>query len=181
MQRSWRFHLFTLIWPWPSFDRLFAAQRELQRIDDRPEANRSLSERLFYRGYRSRFEQYTQTRFAGAVAWSTRLGEGTRFAHGFNGIHIAHDAKIGRNCLILQNVTIGLNVSANGVYSVAPVVGDSVLIGAGATIIGRCVIGDGARIGAGVTLTNVTIPPGAVIVNKSAYDLTNKRFIYPQG
>lgn len=176
--RSWRFHLFTTIWPWPSFDRLYAAQRELWRIDSL--AARSPNERLFYRFYRARFEQLSTVRFNGAVPWKARIGEGTRFAHGFNGVHIAHDAVIGRNCLIFQNVTVGLNIGSDGVYSAAPVIGDDVLIGAGASIIGNCVIGDGARIGAGVVLTNVTVPPGAVIVNKSAYDLTNKRFIYPQ-
>lgn len=81
--------------------------------------------------------------------------------------------------MIYQHVTIGSKRSSNGKY-VAPVIGDQVVIGANATLIGRCVIGRGAKIGAGVTLVDATIPEEAIIINKSAYDLTNGRYVYEQ-
>lgn len=62
--------------------------------------------------------------------------------HGINGIIIAAGARIGRNCSISHQVTIGR--SRNG----APVIGDNVYIGPGAKIFGDIKIGNNVRIGA---------------------------------
>jgi serine acetyltransferase len=50
--------------------------------------------------------------------------------HGLNGIVVSHNAKIGKNCTIFHQVTIGEGRGG------APEIGDHVLIGAGAKIIG---------------------------------------------
>ncbi len=50
--------------------------------------------------------------------------------HGIAGIFISHGAHIGRDCCILQNVTIG---SSKGK---APKIGNNCVIGAGAVIVG---------------------------------------------
>jgi len=134
------------------------------------------------------FGRWMLRRLKGAFAWHSakyaaginpvvRLGEGASFPHGFNGVHITGIAVIGKRCTILQQVTIGLNVPRRA--EDAPVIGDDVFIGAGAKIIGKCYIGDGARIGAGVVLVNAQIPQGVTIVNKSAYNLTDGRNVYP--
>lgn len=60
-----------------------------------------------------------------------------------NGVVIHKDAVIGNNCMIMQQVTIGM--TANGE---APTIGNDVYIGAGAKILGKIHVGDGARIGA---------------------------------
>ena len=68
------------------------------------------------------------------------------------------DATIGVNCLIHQQVTIG--VSGNrGV----PRIGGHVDIGAGAKILGGVVIGDHAKIGANAVVTR-DVPAGATAV-----------------
>ncbi|MBR0697784.1 serine acetyltransferase [Bradyrhizobium lablabi] len=68
-----------------------------------------------------------------------------------NGIVIHPDAKIGVNCLIFQQVTLG----SRGVGSV-PEVGGHVDIGAGAKVLELVKIGDHARIGANaVIITDV--------------------------
>lgn len=59
--------------------------------------------------------------------------------HGPNGIIIAHDAKIGKNCRIFQQVTITKG---------GAVIGDNVIIGAGAKILPGVKIGNNAKIGA---------------------------------
>lgn len=71
-----------------------------------------------------------------SASLGTAIDKGAKFGtppilpHGLTGIFISHGAVIGKNCLILQNVTIG---SSKGN---APVIGDDVVIGAGATIVG---------------------------------------------
>jgi len=72
-----------------------------------------------------------------------KLGGGVIIPHA-NGIVIHPDASIGVNCLIHQQVTIGVNRSSN----VPPVINGHVDIGAGAKIIGNITIGEHALIGA---------------------------------
>ncbi|MBC7379036.1 MAG: serine acetyltransferase, partial [Burkholderiaceae bacterium] len=70
-----------------------------------------------------------------------RIGGGLLLPHP-NGVVIHPDAVIGPNCLILQQVTLG--VTDGG----APQLGGHVDVGAGAKVLGRVAIGDHARIGA---------------------------------
>lgn len=75
-----------------------------------------------------------------------------------NGIVIHPQAEVGVNCLILQQVTIGVS-SGPGV----PSIGGHVDIGAGAKILGNIRIGDHARIGANSVVLQ-DIPEGATAV-----------------
>ena len=99
----------------------------------------------------------------------THLGFGAIFQtppklpHGLYGIVISHNAVIGSNCTIFHQVTIG---EGNGG---APIIGDNVLIGAGAKIIGGVHIGSGMRIGVNAVVVHdvpensiVTAPEGVV-------------------
>jgi serine O-acetyltransferase len=72
------------------------------------------------------------------------IGEGTTLGYGGLGIVIHRDAKIGKNCLISQQVTIGGRSGRPG----APVLGNYVRVGAGAKILGNIRIHDYAVIGA---------------------------------
>lgn len=67
------------------------------------------------------------------------------------------NALIGRNVTIYYQVTIGEGKGG------APYIGDNVLIGAGAKIIGKVKIGDGAKIGAWCVVYK-DIPENAVVV-----------------
>ena len=93
-----------------------------------------------------------------------RLGPGLFIDHGM-GVVIGETAIVGANVLIYHGVTLG------GVDSRPcrrhPLVGDNVVIGAGAKILGPVTIGDGAKIGAAsVVLENV--PSGATAVGVPA-------------
>ena len=91
------------------------------------------------------------------IPLNSQLGGGLLIPHP-NGIVIHPDATIGVNCLIHQQVTIG--VSGNrGV----PRIGGHVDIGAGAKILGGVVIGDHAKIGANAVVTR-DVPAGATAV-----------------
>lgn len=93
----------------------------------------------------------------------TFLGKGAEyktipnFPHGLYGIIISGEAKIGKNCTIFHQVTIGTN--GHGV----PIIGDNVLIGAGAKILGPIKVGNGSKIGANVVVTK-NIPENSVVV-----------------
>lgn len=80
--------------------------------------------------------------------------------HGLNGIVVSHNAKIGSNCTIFHQVTIGEGRGG------APTIGDNVLIGAGAKLIGGIRIGNNVKIGAGCTVA-VDIPDGATVVSET--------------
>lgn len=89
------------------------------------------------------------------------IGSGLFIAHG-QGTCIAAE-RIGRNCYVHQNVTIGWDYRG----SRAPIIGDGVFIGTGAVLLGELTVGDGARIGANsVVLSDV--PPGATAVGAPA-------------
>jgi serine O-acetyltransferase len=79
-----------------------------------------------------------------------------------NGVIIHGDAVVGKNCMIMQQVTIGM-IGAGEV----PRVGNDVYIGAGAKIIGAVTIGDGSRVGANAVVLR-DIPPNHTAVGNPA-------------
>ena len=83
--------------------------------------------------------------------------------HGFDGIHISTNAKIGKGCTIFQHVTIGSNTLPDSKNKGFPVIGDNVFIGAGANIIGGVKIGNNVRIGANCTVTK-DVPDNSVVI-----------------
>ena len=86
---------------------------------------------------------------------SALLGAGLRLPH-LNGIIISPMSKVGEDCTIFHQVTLGVNGRKS--LAVAPVVGDRVSIGAGAKLIGPISIGDDAVIGANAVVTKDAPP-----------------------
>ena len=90
------------------------------------------------------------------ASMGTDIGFGAHFEtpphlqHGLNGIIVSHYAHIGRDAWIAQQVTIGQAITEN----VAPTLGDNVIIGAGAKIIGNIRIGNNVTIGANAVVVN---------------------------
>jgi serine O-acetyltransferase len=78
---------------------------------------------------------------------------------------IGETAVVGYNCSILHHVTLG-GSGKRGVDR-HPKVGNGVLLGAGATVLGNIRIGDGCQIGAG-TLVIEDLPPHSVAVGVPA-------------
>lgn len=71
-----------------------------------------------------------------------------RLPHYLFGIFVSNQSVIGEHVVIFQQVTIGSNALENHERQGAPVIGNNVIIGAGAKIIGDVKIGDNCRIGA---------------------------------
>jgi serine O-acetyltransferase len=87
------------------------------------------------------------------------IGGGLYIAH-IGGVHINPQAVLGKNCDVAHRVTIG--ASAMGRKG-APVLGDEVYIGTGATLVGKIKIGNGAKIAAN-TLVMTNVPDGATVM-----------------
>ena len=91
--------------------------------------------------------------------------------HGLNGIIVSNEAVIGKNCTLYHQVTIG---GGNGG---APVIGDNVLIGAGAKIIGPVKIGNHVKIGAGCVVVMDVPDDATVVMDKPRIILHNKEVL----
>ncbi len=85
------------------------------------------------------------------------------FPHGIAGIFISNEARIGKDAVIYQQVTIGSNGLIDAKNPGAPKLGDRVYIGAGAKIIGGITVGDNCRIGAGAVVYS-DMPENSVAV-----------------
>lgn len=100
------------------------------------------------------------------IPYEAEIGEGTQVGYGGIGVVIHKATKMGRHCLISQQVTIGGRSGLEG----APVIGDYVRIGAGAKILGDIRIGDFAVIGANAVVLK-DVPPATVVAGVPAREL----------
>ena len=104
------------------------------------------------------------------ASFGTDLNSGAYFKsppnlpHGLNGIIISHHSKWGGECTIYQQVTVADDPHKPGTSAI---IGNNVLIGAGAKIIGNVKIGDNVKIGANAVVVN-DIPSNCTVVGVPA-------------
>jgi len=91
-----------------------------------------------------------------------RIGKGLRIYH-FGGIIVHSDTVIGDGCTLYHGVTLG----DLGGYGGAPRIGNHVIIGAGAKLLGQIEIGEACRIGANAVVLK-SIPAGCLAVGVPA-------------
>lgn len=89
-----------------------------------------------------------------------QIGKGFFIDHG-NGVIIGETTIIGDNVTLYQGVTLGGTGKEQGKRH--PTIGNNVMIGAGAKILGSCTIGDDSKIGAGSVVLG-PVPPGSTVV-----------------
>jgi len=125
--------------------------------------------RTLYYAYLARYGAY--------VGHSSAFAGEPCFPHGLYGVFIAGGARVGRNCVIFQQVTLGANAIPTSKTVGCPTLGDNVYVGAGAKIIGKVHIGDNSRIGANCVVTAdvpanslVVLPPPRVIARDAPQD-----------
>lgn len=121
---------------WDSGSKLIRAIRRYQSAKSR-------AERLWWRQVHRLWSIIAQA----DIPLETQIGGGLSLPHP-NGVVIHPAAVIGPNCLIFQQVTIGMAAGDS-----VPVIGGHVDIGAGAKIIGPVHVGDHALIGANAVVT----------------------------
>jgi serine O-acetyltransferase len=93
---------------------------------------------------------------------SCEIGPGL-IIHHFGGIVINHKTRIGANCTLRHNVTIGNRKTHNDV----PIIGDNVNIGVGAVILGDIKVGNNVSIGANAVVL-IDVPDNCIAVGNPA-------------
>lgn len=83
------------------------------------------------------------------------IGRGLLIDHGM-GVVIGETAEVGDNCTIYQGVTLG--GTGKDVGKRHPTIGNNVMIGSGAKVLGPFTVGDNAKIAAGAVVLNA-VPP----------------------
>ena len=92
------------------------------------------------------------------------IGKGLFIDHGM-GVVIGETTVIGDNCTIYQNVTLGGTGKHTGKRH--PTLGDNVMVGAGAKVLGPFTVGSGARVAAGAVVLDA-VPENATAVGVPA-------------
>jgi serine O-acetyltransferase len=108
------------------------------------------------------FERFIEITTGISLPVQVRIGKGLRIHH-FGGIIFHPEAIVGDQCTIYQGVTLG----DLGGHGGAPRIGNEVMIGAGAKILGSVEIGDCCRIGANAVVVR-SVPPGCLAVGVPA-------------
>jgi len=88
------------------------------------------------------------------------IGEGFFIDHGM-GVVIGETAEIGNNVTVYQDVTLG--GTGKDVGKRHPTIGDNVVIGAGAKVLGPFTVGAGSKIGASAVVLK-EVPPFSTVV-----------------
>ena len=99
-----------------------------------------------------------------SIPFSTRIESGLYLPH-FGGIVVNGQSIIGKNCTILQGVTIGQ--ASRGKKRGYPIIGNNVYISAGAKVIGKVTIGNNTVLGANCVITS-DVPDKAIVATTPA-------------
>ncbi|MBR6676217.1 MAG: serine O-acetyltransferase [Clostridia bacterium] len=146
------------------------ASEDIDAICERDPAVKSRAEAaLLYSGFHAimayrianklyRTEHFTSARFVSQSARfltgieihpGATIGKGLFIDHG-SGVVIGETAIIGDNCTLYQGVTLGGTGKDTGKRH--PTLGDNVMVGAGAKVLGNFTVGSGAKIAAGAVV-----------------------------
>jgi serine O-acetyltransferase len=97
-----------------------------------------------------------------SIPVEAQIGKGLRIHH-FGGVILHPEVVIGEHCTLYHDVTLG----DRGGWGGAPRVGNNVLIGAGAKVLGRIDVGDRSVIGANAVVLS-SVPPDSLAVGVPA-------------
>lgn len=98
---------------------------------------------------------YLRKKYHIIIGGAVEIKENLVFPHPMN-ILIGNEVKIGKNCRIYHDVTLGQN------KSIFPIIHDNVIIYPGAKIIGKVVVGANSIVGANAVVTK-DIPENSIV------------------
>jgi serine O-acetyltransferase len=101
---------------------------------------------------------------------AARIGQRFFIDHGM-GVVIGETAEIGNDCTLYHGVTLGGTSWSKGKRH--PTLGDNVVVGAGAKVLGPIHVGAGARIGSNAVVVG-EVPPGATVVGVPGHIVRRK-------
>lgn len=122
-----------------------------------------VAHRLYEKGYYfwARWVSQRSVRKTGIeIHPGARIGKGFFIDHG-NGVIIGETTIIGDNVTLYQGVTLGGTGKERGKRH--PTLGNNIMVGAGAKVLGSCTIGDNCKVGAG-SVVLVDVPPNSTVV-----------------
>ncbi len=96
-----------------------------------------------------------------------KIGKRCVIDHGM-GIVIGETAEVGDDCLLYHGVLLG-GVDLNPIKR-HPTIGNNVILGAGAKILGNITVGDGAKVGANSVVTK-NVDPNTTVVGMPAHPI----------
>lgn len=102
--------------------------------------------------------------------YASKIGPGFLINHNFGAVILARE--IGSNVTVCQGVTIGKgggNKTKDDDNEI-PVIGDNVLIGTNALVLGKISIGNNSSVGAGAVVTK-DVPANTVVVGNPAHEI----------
>lgn len=122
-----------------------------------------------YQKVASRIGDKLKEKYAADVELGAIIGPGLHIPH-HTGVVISKRARIGSNCVIRQNTTIGAvqGMKENAVITI----GDNVDIGANSCLIGSINIGNNVTIGA-MSFVNKDIPANSVFITRKISTITH--------
>ena len=109
--------------------------------------------KLLYLIYIKRIDSFHNCSFATNINNGAILISPPNLPHGPNGIILGYRTRIGRNCIIYQQVTIASGCT----------IGDDCFFGAGAKMISGCSVGDRVKVGANAVVIE-DIPSDSTVV-----------------
>lgn len=101
------------------------------------------------------------------ISTQAQIGDGTIFYHHGVGCVVHELCSIGKNCRIFGNVTLGCKWTGNKKPGMPPKIGNNVMIGAGAVILGDISVGDNSIIGANAVVL-VDVPDNSIAIGVPA-------------
>ncbi|MGO4969936.1 serine O-acetyltransferase [Streptococcus alactolyticus] len=157
-------------------DEIWRFQIVLRKYEYYSNIQKNLIQKIYYF-----WLKYLYHRYSIKLGFSIPINvfdKGLSIAH-HGSIVVNSNARVGKNCRIQENVTIG----ATGGNTEAPCIGNNVFIASGARIIGNVKIGDNIAIGANAVVvksfpeSNVTLGgvPAKVISHKGSAGFINPK------
>lgn len=122
---------------------------------------------LYERGHRKLalgMARNSRIRYGADIHPAATIGRRFTIDHGI-GVVIGGTAVIGDDCLIYQGATLGMTGKHGGKRH--PTLGNGVMVGAGAILLGAIEVGDGAYVGAGSVVVD-DVPPHTTVVGNPA-------------
>ncbi|MGD8742745.1 MAG: serine O-acetyltransferase, partial [Granulosicoccaceae bacterium] len=149
------------------FDRDPAARNAFEVLTTYPGLHALLLHRLSHRLWHWRLKWLARW-LAGFARWWTgveihpaaRIGRRFFIDHGM-GVVVGETAEIGDDCTLYHGVTLGGTSWKKGKRH--PTLGNDVVVGAGAKVLGPITLGDGARVGSNAVVVK-GVPAGATVV-----------------